>query len=39
LHILGDSEFIDIGISHDVTIAQIRIKSKNFFVFFLLTPR
>jgi len=39
LHILGDSEFIDIGISHDVTIAQIRIKSKNFFMFFLLTPR
>ena len=34
LHILGDSEFIDIGISHDVTIAQIRIKSKNFFMFF-----
>ena len=34
LHILSDSEFIDIGISHDVIIAQIRIKSKNFFMFF-----
>ena len=35
LHILSDSELVDIRISHDVTIAQIRIKSKKFFVFFL----